>query len=166
MIDLVCFIGERFELGFSKVYNINELNIIFGGDENTNNKALENKKTDILVSPERNAKKDNLHFRDSGLNQVLCKLAADNKVAIGFNLSDLLNSKERNVLLGRMRQNVELCRKYKIKMVLASFARNKYEQRNPRDMESLARVLGMNEKEIKEALNFKKKEINEVKLIR
>ena len=166
MIDIVCFIGERFELGFSKVHHVNELNIIFGGDENTNKKALENKKTDILVSPERNAKKDNLHFRDSGLNQVLCKIAADNKVAIGFSFSDILNSKERNVLLGRMRQNVELCRKYKIKMVLASFARNKYEQRNPRDLESLARVLGMNEKEIKEALNFKKKEINEVKLIK
>lgn len=165
MIDIICFRGEEFNLGFNKVYYLKDLNIIFGGSENLNRNAVENKKVDILVSPERNIREDNLHYRNSGLNQVLCKLAAKNKVAIGFSFSDILNSNERGKLLGRMMQNVRLCRKYKVKIVFASFARTKYEQRNAKDLMAFARAMGMNGNQANEALNFEKKKETGVKLL-
>ena len=49
MIDIVCFNGEKFDLGFSKVYSCNEFNIAYGKEDNR--KLLENKRLDILVSP-------------------------------------------------------------------------------------------------------------------
>jgi len=82
--------------------------------------------------------------RRSGLNQVLCKLAAKNNVAIGFDFSYLLNSsgKERARILGRMSQNVRFCKKYKVKMVFSSFARNKYELRSENYLKIFSKILG------------------------
>ena len=68
--------------------------VIKGGDEKINRLAVENKKIDILLSPEDNNKKDSLFFRNSGLNHVLCRLANKNNVAIVFDFSFLLNSEK------------------------------------------------------------------------
>ena len=89
--------------------------IVLGGDEKINRLAVENRKVNVLLSPEKNSKKDSFFVRKSGLNQVLCKLAYENKVAIGFNFSEVLNNqrKERSKILGRMTYNVKMCRKYK-----------------------------------------------------
>jgi ribonuclease P/MRP protein subunit RPP1 len=117
--------------------------VVEGGDVIVNRKAVENKKVDILLSPEKNDKRDFMFSRNSGLNQVLCKLAAKNNVAISFNFSDVLNcsGKERARLLGRMRQNVRLCKKYKVKMIFSSFAKNKYELRSSEFLKVFERVL-------------------------
>tara|TARA_Y100000310_G_C20289535_1_gene626549 strand:- start:171 stop:671 length:501 start_codon:yes stop_codon:yes gene_type:complete len=115
--------------------------IIVGGDEQINRKSVENKKVDILLSPEINKKKDSFHYRKSGLNQVLCKLAKENNVAIGFDFSKLLNSKERSKILGRMMFNYKLCKKYKVKMVFSSFAKNKFELRNNDSLRVFERIL-------------------------
>ena len=157
MADIVKFKGEMFDLG-SKIIFFKDLNIIEGGSEEKNRKAVEDKSTDVLLSPERNIQNDKLSSRNSGLNQVLCQLAHNNKIAIGFSFAELLNSKERSKVIGRWAQNIRLCRKYKVKMVLASFANNKWEMRSPKDLFSLALTLGMNGKEANEALNFKKKQ--------
>ena len=157
MIDLIKFKGEMFNLG-SEIKFYNEFRIVEGGSEEKNRKAVEDKTTDILLSPERNAQNDKMTSRSSGLNQVLCKLAHDNKIAIGFSFSELLNSKEKSKIIGRWMQNIRLCRKYKVKMVLASFANNKWEMRLPKDLFSLGLTLGMTGKEADESLNFKKKE--------
>ncbi len=115
--------------------------IIQGGDEKTNRAVVENKKVDILLSPEVNKKKDHLHYRKSGLNQVLCKLARENKVAIGFDFSLLLNSKERSKILGRMMFNYKLCKKYKVKMVFSCFSKDKFELRSEDSMKVFERIL-------------------------
>jgi RNase P/RNase MRP subunit p30 len=117
--------------------------IIQGGDLKINRLALENKKVDILLSPEKNTKKDNLHYRASGLNHILCKLAHKNNIVIGFNFSELLNSKssERAKILGRMLQNAKLCKKYKVNTVFATFAKDKYELRSKAILDSFKRVI-------------------------
>ena len=115
--------------------------IVLGGDEKINRSAVENKKVDILLSPELNKSKDHLHYRKSGLNQVLCKLAKKNGVAIGFDFSLLLNSKERSKILGRMILNYKLCKKYKVKMVFSSFSKDKFELRNEDCMRVFERIL-------------------------
>jgi len=127
----------------SDIQKCKNLVVVQGGDEKVNRLAVENRKVDVLLSPEKNNKKDFMFFRNSGLNQVLCKLAFKNNIAIGFSFSDVLNArgKERSKILGRMAQNVKLCRKYKVKMVFSSFAKNKYELRNDPILASFARIL-------------------------
>ncbi len=117
--------------------------IIQGGDEKINRLALENKKVDILLSPERGKRKDFLFFRNSGLNQVLCKLAQKNNIAIGFNFSDILNATdtERPKILARMAQNVKLCKKYKVKMIFSTFAKTKQELRSNQILANFAQFL-------------------------
>ena len=88
------------------------------------------------------SRKDFFNQRLSGLDHILCKLAHDNDISIGFSLNLLLNSEYRSIILGRMMQNINLCKKFKVKTLIASFARNPYEMRSHYDMESLFNILG------------------------
>jgi RNase P/RNase MRP subunit p30 len=47
----------------------------------------------------------------------------------------------RAVLLGRMKQNLRICKKYKVKIRVFSFALKPYEIRSEKDLESLGKVL-------------------------
>jgi len=115
-------------------------------------KILEKLIPDILFDLELSPKKDPLHFRLSGLNQVLCNLAQKNNTAIGFSFSSMLNYKNKPQLLGRIIQNIKLCRKYKVKTIFASFAKTPLQMRSPHDLISLAIVLGMHPSEAKLSL--------------
>ncbi len=141
-----------------KIGNSNKLIIIKCSNEDFNRAALENRNIDILLGSELIFSKDFVHFRASGLNQVLCKLAKKNDIAIGFSFSELINFEKKEVLLGRFMQNVVLCRKYKIRMIIGSFALKYNEIKNKSELMSFGKVIGMNGIEIKQALNFKKKE--------
>jgi len=129
-----------------------ELIIAEGGE--LNRLILENKRVDIIVGAEKSKKNDFLHYRNSGLNQVLCKLARKNDIAVAFNFNEVLKLKGagRSQLIGRMMQNVRMCRKYGVRMIIASFATNKFELKNPSDLMSFGMILGMTPKEAKDGL--------------
>jgi ribonuclease P/MRP protein subunit RPP1 len=126
------------------------MNFIIGGNDSVNRKAVENSKVDILISPERGRKKDFMKSRNSGLNQVLAKLASKNKVAIGFDFNYVLNSsdRERPNIIGKMKLNVRLCRKYKVNMIVCNSITNKKEERNEDSLKAFGRVLGMDSLEV------------------
>ena len=109
-------------------------------------------KPDIVYNLELAARKDSLHFRNSGLNQVLCRFAAENKIIVGFSFNSILNFKNRILLLGRIIQNIGLCRKYKIETCFASFAKMPYEMRAYHDLISFLIVLGMHASKAKKSL--------------
>ena len=116
----------------------------------------------MLLDPHLGNRRDFVHHRNSGLNQVLCKLAKDNDIAIGFSLSSVLRSKEKGKYIGRMMQNIRLCRKYKVKMVIGSFAENKNEIRGLQDIQAFFKVIGMTGKEVvmdyvEKRLDFKRR---------
>ncbi len=119
-----------------------------------NREVLSLKNLDILLSPEKGVKEDFLNARNSGLNQVLLGLARKNSTAIGINFNEILKLRgvERAKLLGRISQNIMLCRKYKVKIILGSFASNEFEMRAPLDLVSFLITLGMHPKEAKESL--------------
>ncbi len=160
---------EKF--GYSKIIKVNVLDsknlkelrksidkskdLIFvkGSDEEINRIILANKKIDVLIDPE-SEKKDSLHYRNSGLTQVTCNLAKKNNIIIGFSLKSILESKNKPVLFGRIKQNIKLCRKYKLKMLFCSLADDNFGLRNSHDMISLAITLGMTPGEAKKALNL------------
>lgn len=145
---------EKFgkELGFSKLFfkdDFKKLGLVISKDYHTDRKLVEGKRIKILVNSHVNPFRDSLHQRVSGLDHVLCKLLNKNKIAVGFSLDSLDNP----VVLGRIKQNIKLCRKYKVKILFFSFAKSKYEMRSVLDMISLCRVLGMTGKEAKESFS-------------
>jgi ribonuclease P/MRP protein subunit RPP1 len=137
----------------NKLKKQRDLTLVLGGDEQINRAGVEDKRVDILISPERLAIKDYMHSRNSGLNQVLCRLASKNQVAIGFDFNFLYNSKERGRVIGRMMQNVILCRKFKVKMIVGCFANGR--SLDNKTLQSFGRFLGMTGDEAKNAINFK-----------
>ena len=138
-----------------KVNKASGVVIVEGGNDKINRAALENKKVNILLGPEKGKKRDHTHYRNSGLNQVLCKLANKNNIAIGFDFNDVLYAKERYkleryIILGRMMQNVRFCRKYKVKMYVFDFSN----ERNKEELRSFCFVIGMTPGEAKEAVSL------------
>src|SRR3989344_3036499 len=65
--------------------------------------------------------------------------------------SKKINSLVNPVMFGRVKQNIKLCRKYKVKILFFTFAKSKYELKGLQDLLSLLRVLGMNGIEAKSA---------------
>lgn len=127
--------------------------ILIESSEN-DRKLLENTDKLTIFNLEQTRKKDFMHQRASGLNHVMAKLAYRNDISIAFNFNSILNSekKQRAELIGRISQNIKLCRKYKTKTIIASFAKTPYEMRSPYDLISFFSNIGMHPKEAKDSL--------------
>lgn len=129
------------------------LTLVHSSDQDRS--ILEQGAADVLFGLEHAQPKDYMHQRGAGLNQVLCALAHKNKTAIGFSVADILaaHGSERAKILGRMTQNIEVCRKYKVKIIIASFARDPWQMRSAHDLQSLFVTLGMHAAEAKTAFS-------------
>ncbi len=131
---------KTFEKARKELGNIKETKIFSSNDDELNRKVLEKEQIDVLLLSQEN-RKDKMKQRDSGLNEVLAKIAKKNDVAIGINLDEIIHSEKKNKakILGRVRQNVELCKKAKLKMMFFSEKQNL----NSVDLKALGLVLGM-----------------------
>ena len=117
---------------------------------------IEQRKANIIFGFEESFKKDKMHQRFSGLNHVLAQLMHDKNVAYGINFNTILKSGPavKAVILGRIRQNIALMRKYRLKTALASLANDPFEMRSPHDLASFAVSLGMHPKEARDSLKL------------
>lgn len=112
-----------------------------GGDEELNRKAAGDTRVDVLLHPERGRK-------DSGVNHVIAEEAAENRVAIGFDLSKLKRGgKRQSQVLAKWRRNLKLCDKYGAPFIATTGAREKYDLRAPRDLASVIDSLGYSGRE-------------------
>ena len=102
-----------------KLKKENKSVIVRAQDTEFNRKILENKDVNVLLSPEIHNRKDKLKQRDSVLNEVLCKLAAKNNIKIGINIKEIqkLEKKQKAIVLARIRQNIQLCKRTKAQIV-------------------------------------------------
>jgi len=109
-------------------------------DDNLSRKMLEKTPIDILVILQ-SGRKDFQKQRNSGLNQVLVKIAKKNNIQIGICLDEIISSKgqAKSDILARVIQNINLCKKAKVQMQFCSceHIRSLY------DRKSLGLVLGM-----------------------
>jgi RNase P/RNase MRP subunit p30 len=114
--------------------------------------VVESNKNIILKSLETDKSKDFMHQRRSNFNQVIATLATKNKIKIAFSFNDLLNATEpkRSIILGRLKENIKLVRKYKTEAIIASFATEPYEMRSRSDLKSFFSNLGLNSSQITE----------------
>jgi len=124
--------------------------IVIARDDNYNRKLLEYSKFDILLSPEAGQeRKDSLRQLDSGLNHVLAKIASKNKIAIGIDIKDIesiANKKEKALRLGRIIQNIKICRKAKCKIKALNY-------KDKKDAFSFLTSLGASTQQAKEAIS-------------
>lgn len=114
--------------------------VIFSSDDDElNKKILEKENIDILLL-NLSSRKDRMKQRDSGFNHVLAKLAKKKNISLGINLDEIINSKskEKSEILARVRQNIKLCNKNKLKMKFISS-----EKRDRYNLTSLGLILGM-----------------------
>lgn len=103
--------------------------------------ALEKTPIDVVFGQESINLKDSLHFPRGGLDQITCKIAQDKGKIIAFSFFDILNSGNRGKLLARIRFNLQLCRKYKVKTLFSSFAEKKESLRSAKDLKSFLTAL-------------------------
>jgi hypothetical protein len=106
---------------------------------NSNDRQLIRKKPTAVFGIE--GTRDFIHQRDSGLDHVICKEMHKYNVGYMISFSAVLNSSERERFFGRVMQNIMLCNKYHVKIMIASFAKQPNEMRNPDDLVSFCRTL-------------------------
>ena len=116
-------------------------------DEETTRFVVEKTPLKFIFGLENMNPKDSLHYVRGGLDQVLCKIAAEKGKIIAFSFADLLKAENKGQLLARMMFNIKLCQKYKVKMYFGTFAGQKMELRAAKDLEAVWRVLGGKGKE-------------------
>ncbi|MFQ5621180.1 MAG: RNase P subunit p30 family protein [Candidatus Nanoarchaeia archaeon] len=111
---------------------------------------IEQRRAKVIYNFETLSKKDYMHHRGSGMNQVLAKLLANREMGVGFAFSTLLHARSewRGRLAGRLLQNIKLCRKYKVPMIVGSFATRPYEVRSFHDLQAYYCSVGMHPKEV------------------
>lgn len=102
--------------------------IVQAQNDEFNRKILENKEVDMIIGIEMHNRKDRLKQRDSGLNEVLAKLAKQNNIKIGLDISELKNikGKEKAKILARIMQNIELCKRTGAEIIIIG----KYDKKN------------------------------------
>ena len=115
--------------------------IVQGRDIEFNRKILENKRVNILILNHKIGK-DKLKERDSGLNQILCKIARDNNITLAIDFNDITTTdkKQRAKILGRIKQNIKLIKKFKNEVIVINSPDDKL------SLSALFRVLGADTK--------------------
>jgi RNase P/RNase MRP subunit p30 len=103
--------------------------------------VLEQSKADLVFGLENSSRKDFMHQRASGLNHTISKLARDKNIIIGFSLNQILKFNDPSVILGRISQNIRICRKYNVKTIFASFAKDPFMMRGPKDLATFFKFL-------------------------
>ena len=132
---------DNFQNTREKIKESKGKKIIFSSsNDELNRKILEKEKIDVLLL-NQGQRRDRMKQRDSGLNHVLAKIAKKKGVVIGINLDEIIDSnpKEKTEIVARIRQNIKICNKNKLKMRFIS-QKNK---RNVHDLKSLGLSLGM-----------------------
>ena len=133
---------NTFEKTRKKINENKDKEIIFSSDnDDLNRKVLEKFKINILLL-NHSKRKDFQKQRNSGFNHILAKIAKKNKIAIGINLDEIINSKakQKAEVIARTKQNIRICNKDKLNMKFISPSGIK---RNQHDLRALGLVLGM-----------------------
>ncbi len=142
MKDYALIQEDNFENARRKIRKNKDKKIIFSSNnDELNRKILEKEKINILLL-NQSKRKDFQKQRNSGFNNILAKIAKTNKVIIGINLDETINSKGKNKseILARVKQNIKLCNKNKLKMKFISLSEK---NRNTYDLKALGLILGM-----------------------
>jgi RNase P/RNase MRP subunit p30 len=121
----------------------------------TDRAVIERKEVDCLFGLEGSHRKDPMHFRASGMNQVIGKIMSDNGIILCMPFSWVLDEdgERRATIIGRIMQNMRIAKQFKVKAAWASFATHPYDMRSMHDMASIGVTFGMDAAQAKDAIN-------------
>ena len=147
-IEISCKNPEDLRKKVQKSRKNTDILIVRGGDLRVNRAACEDRRVDILSQPYRSR-------RDTGINHVLARKAAENSVAIEINLKTFLktNLRYRYRILSQFRHIIQLQRKFKFPLIINSNANSIYDLRTPHDISALATCFQMTFEEFLEAIS-------------
>jgi RNase P/RNase MRP subunit p30 len=117
--------------------------IYSSNDDELNRKVIEKLPVNILLISQF-GRKDFQKQRNSGLNQVMAKVMNKNDIILGINYDEIIevsNLREKAEILARIRQNIFLCNKNKVRMKF--IIQKDKNSRDIYDLKSLGLVLGM-----------------------
>ncbi|MCB9362357.1 hypothetical protein H6504_02885 [Candidatus Woesearchaeota archaeon] len=98
---------------------------------------MERTKENYFYGFEDSEKKDFIHHRNSGLNQVICKIMKDRAHHYCFRIQDCSDSFK----VGRIMQNIRFCNKYGIPVHPITLGTTPLQMRSKSDMVALLRIL-------------------------
>jgi RNase P/RNase MRP subunit p30 len=131
-----------FEATGTKIYKVHDINeiVIAKASENSRD-VIARYMPNVAYDLELSAQKDFAKARNSGLDKAICQFANKNSVLVAVSFSNILNSSAQ--LIGRVKQNIKLCKKYKVKTMIGSFAKEPYAMRSPHELKAVLLSLGM-----------------------
>lgn len=154
---------DKFELDiFSYVLCEREKNIEKAKKLNKNVLFLSNKECDVrnLVQKFKPCVITNLEFQNhdfmhhrAGINQVIAISMRENNVSYGISLNLIFSSKYKAEIIGRMKQNVRLAKKYSVPIKFFTLSKDPYKMKGPLDIVSFAVFLGINPGQAKRCLD-------------
>jgi hypothetical protein len=117
----------------------NTENVIVRSDPEKDRWLMEKIKPSMMFGFEFQNRKDFLHHRNSAINHITAKIMARNKIAYGFPVAELINAPKwkQPIIIGRMQQNIVLCKKYGVEIIIASFAKDPMDMRSLKDVKCL-----------------------------
>jgi len=123
-------------------------------DDDFNRKALEIKKLSAIIINESLDTRDYSKQRNSSLNEVLCKIASKNNIAIGIQLKDIIKKPEitQARALARLKQNLILTKREKTKVFIEEESEGK--KLSKQDKMSILVSLGAGTKQAQEIVGF------------
>jgi len=142
MKETILIEENNFEKARKIINGSKDKQIIFtSSNDELNRKVLEKLEINILLL-KQSKRKDFQKQRNSGFNQVIAKITKKKNIAIGIDLDEIINFERQNKsdIIARVRQNVKLCNKNKLKM---KFISEKY-KRDIYSLKALGLILGMN----------------------
>ncbi len=151
-----CILVDNFKK-LRKVSNVKahkqfDLLFVNGINLKINREAVENVFVDGLVNPQQNRD-------DAGFNHIFAKKALKNNVALIINFNQILNSQNLTREIEKLIELIKIARKYKLKVGIFSFAKTKFDLKDPIIFSSFLYCLGY---ELKDAKRIVKNSIKDI----
>ena len=139
--------SKKLDLELLKIYKTGQKNIFSSKDNkfilanSSDRSIIESKKINAISEFETEDEKDSHHYRRSGIDQVKAKIMKKRNIEYVVSFNQILKSSKQPMLMGRISQNLEICRKYRVSYRICSCARSAEELRSIHDLNSLLKLL-------------------------
>ncbi|MFA5405893.1 MAG: RNase P subunit p30 family protein [Candidatus Nanoarchaeia archaeon] len=129
-------------------------------DEKVFRHAIEKSLVDAVL-PNRLSGHDYFHHRWTLIDNVAAKIMSHNKVCLLFTFNELrsTNGQKRALVWGRMKQEIMICVKKKVPIIISSGAEKEADLACAQSLLAMGELLGLKPDESKKALNYAQEKI-------
>lgn len=123
--------------------------IVKAQDQVFNRKIIEYGKFDIILGIEKNVKSPGIRHQDSGMNEIIGRIASKKNISIGIDIKEIdnLDKKNKAIELSKIKQNIKICRKTKTNINLINY-------KDGKDASALLISLGASTPQANKAISF------------